>query len=33
MLLRMAYIQEGSGHISRTLYYLTIYYKATGGRG
>src|SRR5882762_7573316 len=29
MLLKMAYIQEGLGHISRTLYYLTLYYKET----
>src|SRR5665811_2051912 len=29
MLLKMAYIQEGSGHMSRSLYYLRLYYKVT----
>lgn len=29
MLLKMAYIQEGLGHISQSIYYLQLYYKAT----
>jgi hypothetical protein len=30
MLLKMAYIQEGLGKIGTTLYYLTLYHKASG---
>jgi hypothetical protein len=30
MLLKMAYIQEGLGHISLSLYYLNLYYLASG---
>lgn len=30
MLLKMAYIQEGLGHISPSLYYLNLYYLASG---
>jgi hypothetical protein len=30
MLLRMAYIQEGLGSISKSLYYLNLYYLSTG---
>jgi hypothetical protein len=29
MLLKMAYIQEGLGRISLSIYYLQLYYKAT----
>ncbi|MBK7650109.1 MAG: hypothetical protein IPJ20_04215 [Flammeovirgaceae bacterium] len=29
MLLKMAYIQEGLGRISQSIYYLQLYYKAT----
>jgi hypothetical protein len=29
MLLKMAYIQEGMGHVSLSLYYLTLYYKVS----
>jgi hypothetical protein len=29
MLLKMAYIQEGLGHISQSIYYLQLYYQAT----
>jgi hypothetical protein len=29
MLLKMAYIQEGLGHLGRSLYYLNLYYQAT----
>jgi hypothetical protein len=29
MLLKMAYIQEGLGHISMSLYYLNLYYQAS----
>lgn len=29
MLLKMAYIQEGLAHISQSIYYLQLYYKAT----
>ncbi len=29
MLLKMAYIQEGLGRISQSIYYLQFYYKAT----
>ena len=29
MLLKMAYIQEGLGHTSMSLYYLHLYYKAS----
>lgn len=30
MLLKMAYIQEGLGHVSISLYYLNLYYLASG---
>ena len=30
MLLKMAYIQEGLGHVSLSLYYLNLYYLASG---
>lgn len=30
MLLKMAYIEEGLGKISKSLYYLNLYYLATG---
>ncbi len=30
MLLKMAYIQEGLGHASMSLYYLNLYYLASG---
>ncbi len=30
MLLKMAFIQEGLGKVSYSLYYLNLYYKATG---
>lgn len=30
MLLKMAYIHEGLGNVSQGLYYLNIYYQATG---
>lgn len=29
MLLRMAYVEEGLGHVSRSAYYLNLYYLAT----
>jgi len=29
MLLKMAYIQEGLGHLGRSMYYLNLYYQAT----
>ncbi len=29
MLLKMAYIQEGLGHVSQSIYYLQLYYQAT----
>jgi hypothetical protein len=29
MLLKMAYIQEGLGHISQSLYYMNLYYQTT----
>ena len=29
MLLKMAYIQEGLGHVSQSLHYLQLYYKVT----
>lgn len=29
MLLKMAYIQEGLGHISKSIYYLQLYYQAS----
>lgn len=30
MLLKMAYIQEGLGHVSQSLHYLQTYYRVTG---
>ena len=30
MLLKMAYIHEGLGNVSQGLYYLNLYYQATG---
>lgn len=30
MLLKMAFIQEGLGHVSLSLYYLNLYYLASG---
>ncbi len=30
MLLKMAYIHEGLGKVSKSLYYLNLYYQATG---
>jgi len=30
MLLKMAYIQEGLGKVSKSLYYLNLYYQTTG---
>jgi len=30
MLLKMAYIQEGLGHVSKSIYYLKLYHQATG---
>jgi len=30
MLLKMAYIQEGLGKVSKSLYYLNLYYQKTG---
>jgi Bacterial SH3 domain len=33
MLLKMAFIQEGLGHPGKTLYYLNLYYKASGDVG
>lgn len=30
MLLKMAYIQEGLGHVSQSLHYLQTYHQATG---
>lgn len=32
MFLKMAYIQEGLGHIGRALYYLTRYHQESGDR-
>lgn len=29
-LLKMAFIQEGLGHLSQSLYYLNLYYQASG---
>lgn len=29
MLLKMAYIQEGLGHVSKSIHYLQLYYQAT----
>ena len=29
MLLKMAYIQEGLGHVSQSIYYLQLYYQAS----
>src|SRR5689334_22771820 len=29
ILLKMAYIQEGLGHLGRSMYYLNLYYQAT----
>lgn len=29
MFLKMAYIQEGLGHVSQSIYYLQLYYQAT----
>lgn len=29
MLLKMAYIQEGLGHVSKSIYYLQLYHQAT----
>src|SRR5690606_30608729 len=33
MLLKMAYIHEGLDHPGRTLYYLSLYHRATGDGG
>jgi hypothetical protein len=33
MLLKMAYIQEGLGHVSQSIYYLQLYYQATADEG
>lgn len=30
MLLRMAFVEEGLGHVSTSLYYLNLYYSVTG---
>ena len=32
ILLKMAYIQEGLGHLGRSLYYLNLYYIATNDK-
>lgn len=32
ILLKMAYIQEGLGHVGRSLYYLNLYYQATNDK-
>jgi hypothetical protein len=32
ILLKMAYVQEGLGHIGRSLYYLNLYYQATNDK-
>lgn len=29
MLLKMAYIEEGLGHVAQSVYYLSLYYQAT----
>lgn len=31
-LLKMAFIQEGLGHLSQSLYYLNLYYQASGDK-